>query len=226
MIIEDEKNQEESKIINLEVLTRLATLYKFPIILAGIGLLFLFIGTIYIIKSQIAPQEVVFSSESSASAKLAAKIRIDIEGAVIVPGVYQMSEGERISDALVIAGGLSADADREWVAKNLNRAAKLTDGGKIYIPSAASAASGQITNDKLQIANSSGNPGQLLGVTTGKVNINTASQSELESLPGVGPVTAGKIISGRPYQSVEELKSKKAVGNALFEKIKDLLVLF
>ncbi|MBI2404837.1 helix-hairpin-helix domain-containing protein [Candidatus Gottesmanbacteria bacterium] len=59
----------------------------------------------------------------------------------------------------------------------------------------------------------------------GSVNINTASQNELESLPGVGPVTAKKIIDNRPYQTLEELVSKKAVGNALFEKIKGSLSL-
>ena len=65
----------------------------------------------------------------------------------------------------------------------------------------------------------------VIGLTTGLININSASQTELEALPGVGPVTAGKIIDGRPYQTLEELKSKKAVGNALFEKIKDKLTI-
>ena len=59
-----------------------------------------------------------------------------------------------------------------------------------------------------------------------KVNLNTATQPELEALPGIGPVTASKIISDRPYQQVEDLLNKKVVSKAIFEKIKDSLVLY
>ena len=62
--------------------------------------------------------------------------------------------------------------------------------------------------------------------TQAQVNINTASQSDLESLPGIGPVTASKIISDRPYQIVEDLVNKKAVSKAVFEKIKDQIVVY
>lgn len=222
-IVEAENSGDSGSIINTEKIEQVFSFYKFPLILAAIGIVFLLAGLIYIIKTQDASSEVIFSSESSTSAMLSrAKIRIDIQGAVIEPGVYEMTEGERISDALVIAGGLSANADRDWIAKNLNRAAKLTDGGKIYIPTR-----GEMSGDKPSSDLSSpGNPSNLLGVITGKVNVNTASQTEIEGLPGVGPVTAGKIISGRPYQAIEELKSRKIVGNALFEKIKDLLVVY
>ena len=212
-----------------EKIVELFSLYKIPLILTGLGVLFLIAAIGFFIKLQTSSQEVIFSSESSASAALIKpKIHVDIEGAVISPGVYGMTEGERISDALAIAGGLSADADREWIAKNLNRAAKLVDGGKIYIPSQTEVSSGKLENRNLKLENDLGslsNPSNLLGVTIGKVNINNASQSDLEVLPGVGPVTAGKIISGRPYQTIDELKSKKVVGKAVFEKIKDLITL-
>lgn len=222
MPIVEEENDNASKILDIDKLKHLISIYKFPLILAGIGLMFLLMGIVFAVKTQYASQEVVFS-EATSSAKRS--IRVDIEGAVINPGVYEFKEDERVSDALVSAGGLSADADREWITKFLNKAARLTDGGKIYIPSVAEVTSGQTqsSNIKAQNLNDQGN---LLGVTAGKVNINTASQAELEALPGIGPVTAGKIISGRPYQTVEELKSKKVVGNALFDKIKDLLTVF
>ncbi|OGE13976.1 hypothetical protein A3G14_03855 [Candidatus Curtissbacteria bacterium RIFCSPLOWO2_12_FULL_38_9] len=58
------------------------------------------------------------------------------------------------------------------------------------------------------------------------INVNTASEAQLDTLPGVGPVTAGKIIASRPYSSVEELLSKKAVGRATFDKIKDLVTVY
>lgn len=65
---------------------------------------------------------------------------------------------------------------------------------------------------------------QVEGAAVGNlVDVNSATQKELEDLPGIGPVTAGKIIAGRPYQSVEELLVKKAVGRALYEKINSQL---
>lgn len=226
-IIEDENTEDSESIINTQKLINYFSLYKLPIILICIGLVFLIAGFIYIFKLENASPEVIFSSESTSSAILkSTKLWIDIEGEVINPGVYEMSEGDRISDALVIAGGLSADADRDWVAKNLNRAAKLTDGGKIYIPSLKIINEGNFQLPITNYQNNLSNPSNLLGVSTGKVNINTATEKEIENLPGVGPVTAGKIISSRPYQSIDELKTKKAVGNALFEKIKELIVLY
>ncbi len=222
-IVEDEDAGEGESIIktifNIEKLEKLLSIYKIPLVLAAIGLVFFLTGIIYIFKTQTTSHEVIFSSESSASARITkSKIHIDIEGAVIAPGVYSMEEGSIVADALVASGGLAQDADREWIGKNLNRAAKLIDGGKIFIPSLS-----QISDGKAQSSNSKDQNNNLLGVTTGKININTASQAELEGLPGVGPVTALKIINGRSYQTIDELKTKKIVGNALFEKIKDLL---
>lgn len=207
-------------------LSLLLSAYKIPLILAGIGVLFLIIAFTLLFRLQNASSEVIFSAaESSPSGKTSTKIRIDVEGAVMGPGVYVLADGDRITQALAVAGGLSGGADRDWISKNLNLAAKLVDGGKIYIPSVAEATSGKSENDSSSLSSLS-NPSNLLGVTTGKVNVNTATQSELEALPGIGPVTAGKIIAARPYQIIEELKAKKAVGNALYEKIKDLIVVY
>lgn len=240
-IVEDEDPGEGESIFksifNVEKLEKLFSIYKTPLVLAAIGLVFFLTGIIYIFKTQNTSSDVIFSSESSVSARLSrSKIHIDVEGAVLAPGVYTMEEGSLVADALVTAGGLSSNADREWIGKNLNRAAKLIDGGKIFIPSLSDVSSGnsEIRNPRLpkpgtggqaKSENSLTNSGNLLGVITGKVNINSASQAELEGLPGVGPVSAMKIINGRPYQTIEELKTKKIVGNALFEKIKDLLSL-
>lgn len=224
MIVEDDSTELKS-FFNLEAFQKFISLYKFPLILAGIGLIFLLLGIVFALKTQYGSQEVVFS-EATLSAKM--KIQVDVEGAVMAPGVYEVEEGSRITAALAAAGGLSATADREWLAKNMNLAAKVVDGGKIYIPSVTEVTSGQAQNSNVKNQNLSnlGNSSNLLGVTAGKVNINTASQAELEALPGIGPVTAGKIISNRAYQTVEELKSKKVVGKAVFEKIKDLITVY
>lgn len=219
----DEKDSggREAPIFNLEKLSGLLSQYKFPLIFGGFGLLLLFLSLAVLLKNQTEKGDVLFSTNESTGS---ATLKIDIQGSVMTPGVYNLKEGSRIMDALSSAGGLSADADREYLSKYLNRAAKLTDGQKIYIPSAGETASGKSPFGSAQ--GKQNNLGDLSNLSQKKLNINTASQAELEVLPGVGPVTAGKIISGRPYQTIEELKNRKIVGNALFEKIKDLISVF
>ena len=147
----------------------------------------------------------ILSATSEATASSQAKIVVDIEGAVEKPGVYEMDFGARIDEALLVAGGVTTDADTKWIEMNLNRAGKLTDGMKIFIPDKTNATNTTYKSDK--------------------ININTASQGELEGLPGIGPVTAVKIISGRLYGNTDELLSKKIVGQKVFDQIKDLISL-
>ena len=144
---------------------------------------------------------------------------VEVAGAVENPGVYQLSEGARIEDALIAAGGISADADREWMEKILNRAAKITDGQKIYIK--------HLEEESANILGvSSGSGGGLPANSEGVININTASQKELESLPGIGPVTAQNMIEHRPYSSVEELLQKKILKTNVYETNKDRLSVY
>lgn len=147
------------------------------------------------------------------------QITIDIEGAVEKPGVYKIPADSRIQDALIAAGGLSQSADRSQIAQNLNLASPLTDGAKLYIP-----AVGEQTTGSSSTLNSSS--GIVQGASNGLVNINQASESELDALPGIGPVTAQKIISDRPYQSTQDILNKKAVGASEFTKIKDQISVY
>ncbi len=231
MIIEDEdKTQGRTQIINLPFLKQVVSVYKMPLTLGGIGIVLLIVAVGLVVKTVHTAPEVVFTTSSTSSAQV--KIRIDIQGAIMSPGVYMLEEGSRVGDALTISGGLAEGADRQWVAKNLNRAAKLIDGGKIYIPSTVEtstaqsnpSAGGPNQTSQSNLSNLS-NPTNLLGVTINLVNINSASQAEVEALPGIGPVTANKIIAGRPYQTVEELKNRKIIGQSLYNKIKDLLTI-
>ena len=127
------------------------------------------------------------------------------------PGVYELKGNARVNEALIAAGGLGEEADREWVEKNLNLAAKVTDGQKIYIPS---------EGETEKVAPLQGK-GTTLMTRLDLVNINTASSAELDTLWGVGEATAKKIIDSRPYGAVEELLTKKAVKNNVYEAIKD-----
>src|SRR3989344_1013757 len=188
------ENGADLPIVNFERISETLSIFKLPLILASIGILLTVFSLILIFKPSSKSEGIVFSTDASSSAKT--KIRVDVVGSLNKPGVYEFIEGDRVSDAISVAGGLRDEADRDWIEKNINRAAKLVDGGKIYIPSTKDSVEGKIQNPNIKNQNEGSN---LLGVTTGFININSASQSELEALPGVGPVTAGKIISARPY---------------------------
>ena len=136
-------------------------------------------------------------------------ITVDVEGAVINPGVYTLPAGSRVDDALASAGGLGSDVNEELFAKTINRAAKITDGAKLYIP--------MVGEDQTSHNFST--------TQNGLVSVNFATIAQLDVLSGVGPVTAQKIIDNRPYSDLNELVSKKAIGPSLYEKLKNNLSL-
>lgn len=147
------------------------------------------------------------------------QILVEISGAVEKPGVYKFTSGARVEELLIASGGLSSEADREWVSRVLNRAAKLTDGQKIFIPKKG--ITPRVRSGQVSITGTTG------GISlSGLVNINAASQAELEALPGIGPVTAGRIIEGRPYSGVEELLTRKILKRNVYEENKDKLSVY
>lgn len=174
-----------------------------PLALGGLGLLLVLIGIGQMLLNRPKASPLVFEE---AKEKKTQEIMVDIEGAVLNPGVYKLSLDSRIVDVLAAAGGMSEDANRQWVEKNINLAKKASDGVKIYIP--------RMGEEILSVSAQSDQAGAVL-------NINTATISDLESLPGIGPVSAQKIIEGRPYSEIGELLDRKIVGQATFEKIKD-----
>lgn len=149
--------------------------------------------------------QIISSSESPADQQ--AELVVHVEGAVNAPGVYKLPTGARVNDAIEKAGGPTSAAD---LAK-INLAAKVTDGAKIHVPSFSEVGQANPT---------------VSGAVTGLININSASQPELESLPAIGPVTAQKIINSRPYGSADELLTKKVVSKSAYEKIKDLITIY
>ncbi|OGY25361.1 MAG: hypothetical protein A2Z11_00680 [Candidatus Woykebacteria bacterium RBG_16_43_9] len=185
---------------------RQAAKFQTSIILALIGTALIGAGlsASNIFKNSAQPQFVPAEQNMSNDEKIV----IDISGAIKNPGIYKLESGSRVDDAIRKAGGLSKDADRAWISKNINLAGKLVDAQKIYIPK-------------------EGESGSVSGVSQGstnnissKININTATEAELDSLPGIGEVRTGKIIANRPYSSIEELVTKKVLGEGTFEKIK------
>ena len=188
--------------------------YKTSIILALLGAVLIGVG-ILIPRLDFFKPEPDFTPANEVKNQKPASIKVDIAGAVKNPALHDIKEGARIQDAVNAAGGFTSKADKDWIAKNLNLAQVIGDGTKIYIPRVG------------EIAGSSNIAGSSLGLASksvsGNVNINTASTSELDTLPKVGPVTAQKIIDGRPYSSVEDLMNKKILGPKTYEGLKDLV---
>jgi competence protein ComEA len=124
-----------------------------------------------------------------------AEIRVDIEGEVNSPGVYELTEGALMSDAIKVAGGFSPEADRA----SLNLAAMVRDGEHIHVYG--------------------------VGDVPQKVNINTAEAWLLEALPGIGEILAQRIIDYRilngHFREIDELMMIEGIGPKLFEQIKD-----
>lgn len=149
--------------------------------------------------------EIIIQEENEEST---GSILVDISGAVEKPGVYELPSSARVSDAVEAAGGLREEADSVYIAKNVNLAQKMADGEKLYLPFISEAQDSQVMGDK-----------------SGKVSINSADSAALESLPGIGPVTAEKIIKNRPYSSINDILTKKSVGQAVFSEIKEMISL-
>ena len=155
------------------------------------------------------------SSAASTPKTVAASIFVHIDGAVVAPGVYELTEAHpRVNDAVMAAGGLAEDAD----TSALNLAAVLSDGEKIHVPRQGEVVSGQ--------ASSGAASGSDAGASSsGVININTATAEELDSLPGIGPSTAAAIVEDRerngPFASPEDLMRVSGIGEGKFSKLKD-----
>lgn len=141
------------------------------------------------------------------------KIIIHITGSVVNQGIVKLKENSRISDAIEAAGGTREDAD----LSKTNLAYILEDGMKIYIPSFndeedTNVAQEDVVENKNKFS---------------KININKANQEELENIPGIGASTANKIIMYRneygKFQSIDEIKNVKGIGNSKFESMKEYI---
>lgn len=151
-------------------------------------------------------------------------IVVEIAGAVETPGVYKLTRGSRVEDLLILANGISSNADRNWFSKNINRARELIDGEKIYILSVEETK--QLKGGSAKKTDSIKVDQGVKGVQNSSlVNINTDGTKTIETLPGIGPVYAQKVIEQRPYSNTMELVEKSIIPKNLYEKIKDLIII-
>jgi competence protein ComEA len=138
-----------------------------------------------------------------------AMVVVQVAGAVARPGVYSLPVGSRVGDAIKAAGGYSPDVDPRAAETALNLAAKVQDAQSIVVPRRGDA---------------TGSGGPAASSAPGRLNLNTASATELDSLPGIGPATAAKIIASRQqlaFASVDDLVSRKLVSATVLAKFRD-----
>jgi len=139
----------------------------------------------------------------------AAGLFVHVVGAVRRPGLYRLPEGSRVADAVTRAGGATRKAQLELV----NLAARIADGEQVVVPRRGAAAA---------VGGAGG-----AAATTGPVHLNTATLEQLDTLPGVGPVTAQKILDYRQkhgaFGSVDELDAIPGIGPARLEQVRDLV---
>jgi len=148
---------------------------------------------------------------SSAAAATPSGVVVYVSGAVKKPGLYELPTDSRIFNALEKAGGLTPVADSDFIQKELNLAEKVKEGQKIYFPSSQKEADTQTSH-----------PNQMAGQSE-QISINSASAAQLDTLPGIGEKLAEKIITGRPYETIDELVTKIKIGQSVFDKLKDLI---
>lgn len=188
------------------------------IILIVVGCIILFVIGYYI-TSQTGEEEYINIDEEIEIVEEKIneeEIIVHITGAVSNPGIVKTKEGARIADIIELAGGELESAD----TSEINLAYKVQDGEKIYIPT-----KGENKENLIYITTEAGNNPISKSDDNKKVNINTASQEELDTLQGIGPSTATKIIEYREkngkFKTIEEIKNVTGIGDSKFEAIKE-----
>jgi competence protein ComEA len=177
---------------------------------AGVALTLVLVGLgIAVFVTAVTPRgvtTVIAPADDSTAAPASGVIYVHILGQVARPGLYELPDGARAVDAVAAAGGFTEQAD----AAGLNLARFVSDGEQIMVPAIGEAASTA--------------PGV---AGDGRVNLNTADAAALDTLPGVGPATAAKILAWREehgrFESVEDLLDVGGIGEAKLDAIRDLV---
>ena len=187
-------------------------MYKKSLLVLFLMIAAIAVGTLY--GSYMQEKAVVLEDAASEEKSSVNTITVYVTGAVNKPGMVTVKEGARVGDAVNICGGLLPTADSE----HINMAKTLKDGEQVKVPEKKGGA------DK-EKGRQVGGKKEMAAENAGQVNINTADEKELDTLPGIGPAMAKRIIEYREtegsFQQIEDIKKIKGIGEAKFAKIKD-----
>jgi len=165
-------------------------------------------GSIFLFREPNRPKDVSIVTDSSVlpqkSDDTATKnpIFVDVSGAVSKPGFYQLADGDRVVNIIKVAGGFSKQAHTGFITQKLNLSEKLHDGQKIYIPFVFDENITALTEELATRCFENITSSEITSVNS--VDVNSATRSALIDLPGIGEVTADKIIKGRPYSTIDD----------------------
>lgn len=181
-------------------------------LLAMSGAILIFSGSLFLIIPTQVKTRVQIDSKAQDIPKQVSNtyIYVDIAGAVMYPDVYKLPSNTRLKALIEKAGGYSPKANMRQIEKSMNMSRTLSDQEKVYVP----------TFDDESIERE-----DTVEDVDDRIHINSSPHEVINSLEGVGDVTTQKIVSGRPYRLVSDLVTRKIVGKALFEKIKDQITL-
>lgn len=177
---------------------------------------------VYQVEHNVCPEPEVVNTQCS--------IFVDISGALRTPGVYCFNQGDRVIDAVKKAGGFNGNTSLEYVARSINLSKVLINNQKIYIPSKEELLCElkpfTLKEEEIITQEPEENAPPEEDITNNPVendciNINSASITELDSLTGIGPSTAQKIIDSRPYNLITDLLKVSGIGQATYDKFKN-----
>lgn len=207
-----------SAVVKIDGIASLS-LTRRQILVLGLGLL----AALALVGTRLARSGTAVEQRPSAalapvgrSAAPASRLVVDVVGAVRRPGLYRLRDGSRIADAVRRAGGATRHADVALI----NLAAPLVDGMQIVVPARAVASASSVTS-------ASSSPLAGASAPAVRVSLSSATEEQLDTLPGIGPVTAKKIVDWRtthgPFASVDALDAVPGIGPARIEQLRDLV---
>jgi competence protein ComEA len=175
-----------------------------------VGILALAFTVLMFLSAQARPNIDLIESQTPTPVETlspAARLVIDVQGEVVAPGVYELPPGARVGDAIKAAGGVRKGSS----TSSVNLARFVEDGEQIFVSSDTASGSGEVIPSRV----------------AGKLNLNRATESEFDGLPGVGPVLAKRIIAYRSangnFASVSELQKVSGIGPAKFNELQDFV---
>ena len=228
--------------MNSQIVEKLSDLIQGNIVYSFIIFYLLTVASVLLVTNYLKQERIQTSEDIFEETSLTDEgtiVFLDIAGAIERPGVYELEAGSRLYDLIKMAGGFSSSASEEWLSKYINMSSKLTDSQKIYIPFkwddpvnatdqsqniATLTGSYSVTDylpekEQPPAEKSSSSSANAESGTQSTVNVNTASQEDIDGLQGIGPVYAARIIENRPYNNLQDLTERSGVPGSVLEKI-------
>jgi len=208
--------------------------YRWPVLIAGSVVLLALILSLSAEPEFTVATTPIGSADLQQEALQASELRVEVSGAVRTPGVYALPAGSRLIDAITAAGGWGERIDPLRIEVCLNLAAPLTDGSAIRIPSrddrfllgVQGILCGTLYAAPGDIAAADVAGSVATTATGGKIDLNTATAEQLDTLPGIGPATAAKIIAARkeaPLLIVDDLRTRGIISDRVLQQIRPLV---